>query len=487
MRNLWAYISSRTNLADWLIIVAIVLVYLLLRGITYTIGLPPMEWVALGGMLVLFVVIRSITTPFILLIFITTGSLLGNLILVFEDGLIPFSLFQIFYIFSVLVFIARWFISGFEPIRKSGFELELVLFFSLIFLSIIWTPDAELGFLHALRVFALAGLLYLFINWIQEPRQITLLIISLIAIGSIMGLVAIYDAIANPMAIIQDVLSDGTRLASRARIGQVDPNIFASLFFLPLSFTACITFSNTKWRYRLLGSVFFLILLAAVLITFSRSSWVAVIVMLFVLAFMYRQYNLFLITALAGVILIVSIPELRHLFLNILDRFVAIFSGSADASSWMRVVLLEGSIRIFFDSWLMGVGWRGFPDAFIGYYSLQETLGIYEPHNVIYLVYSELGIIGFLLFIFIVYKIFYLAWQNIRLSANHGVEIKALSHAVFGTFLAYAVFYQFIGSGFTDNQLWITTGIIIALNYYLKNQTDTAETSLSGQEGYTDT
>ncbi len=444
------------------------LLFLFLRWATWTTGLPPLEWVLPAGLIAVLFFARCLESPLILLILITTGSLLGNLIHVFEDGLVPFSLFQIFYIFSLLVFVLRWFVSGFGPIRKTGFELELVLFFSLVFLSILWTPDAERAFFHAIRMVVLSGLLFLFVNWIRKPEEITLVILSMAAVGSILGLLAIHATITNPQAIIQDMLTEGTRLAGRARIGQVDPNIFASLFFLPLAYTASLSFSRIDAWKRILSATIFVILFAAVLVTFSRSSWVAVLVMLLFLAVMFRQYNLFLFAAFAAAAGIALFPELRFLLMNIFNRFIDLFTGEVDMSNYLRIVLFKTSIHIFFDSWLLGVGWRGFSDAFLSYHSLQDTLGVYEPHNVIYLVYTELGLPGLLLFTFIVYKIFWLAWDNIRMSTT--MQQGTLSKALFAAFLAYAVFYQFIGSGFLDNQLWITTGLILSLRFYLKEQ-----------------
>ncbi len=443
------------------------LLFLFLRWATWSVGLPPLEWVFIGGIIAAYFATKFFTKPQVLLILIVTGSLLGNLILVFEEGLVPFSLFQIFYILAIGLFFVRWFYLGFVPIRKTGFEMELALFFSLVFLSILWTPDAERAFIHAIRVLVLSGLLFLFVNWIDKPRHITWLLVAMVAAGSLLGLIALYDTLNNPMAILQDFLTDGHRLASRARIGQEDPNFFASLFFLPLAFAASVSLSSISVRTRIISSLFFLILFAAVLVTFSRSAWVAVIIMLVVLGVLYKQYNLFLYSALFVVVLVLVVPELRFLLVNILNRFIGLFSGGVDTSNYLRLVLLDASFRIFVDSWMLGVGWRGFPDALLTYYSLQDTMGVYEPHNVIYMVYTELGLLGLLLFVFVVLKIFRIAWANTRYNA--GIEIKILSHALFGAFLAYAVFYQFLGSGFVDNQLWITTGLIISLNFYLTN------------------
>ncbi|MDI6401333.1 hypothetical protein QLX67_04945, partial [Balneolaceae bacterium ANBcel3] len=202
MSDLTHHIRQYVAPSDWLIIMGGIFLFLFLKWVTWALGVPPLEWVALGGAGVVFFLIRSIQYPLLLLVLIAVGSLLGNLILVFEGGLIPFSLFQIFYLFSIGVFILRWFLLGFTPIKKTGFELELALFFGLIFLSILWTPDAERAFWHAMRMLTLSGLLFLLVNWIESPRQISLLILSLIAVGMVLGLLAVYHTINNPMAIL---------------------------------------------------------------------------------------------------------------------------------------------------------------------------------------------------------------------------------------------------------------------------------------------
>ena len=55
---------------------------------------------------------RGITTPVLLLGVITIASMLGDIVNIVEDGLIPFSLFQITYLGAIGVFIMRWFAGG---------------------------------------------------------------------------------------------------------------------------------------------------------------------------------------------------------------------------------------------------------------------------------------------------------------------------------------------------------------------------------------
>lgn len=411
---------------------------------------------------------QALIKPYLVLLLATTGAFLGNIIHIIDGGAIPLSLFQLFYLSGLGLFVINWIYNGFQPIRKSGFELELALFYALIYLSIIWTPNTQLAFFHATRLVVLAGLLYLAVNWVKEPRQITHIFLSLAVIGTIMGLLSIYNTLNDPEAIVRSVLTDGARLDSRQSVGQVDPNIFASLFFIPIAFTAAYSFSKANLKIRAIAAFLFLVMITAVVVSFSRSAWVASIVLLLVLAIMYRQYNLFIVGAVAVLIASALIPEVRLLLTTITGRFMNLFTGELDTSNSIRVLLAQASVYMFFDSYLIGVGWRGFPEHIFNYFTAQQTHGVYEPHNVLYQIFAELGIIGFSLFGYVIYKIIRTAVRNIKLSQT--IEEIALSRAMLAAFLAYGVFYQFIGFGFMDNMLWILTGLILALNYYLNSE-----------------
>lgn len=448
-----------------------ILFFIASRSLSYFTGFPPLDLLVIGLIIVATIGLRSVLRPALILILIAIGTMLGDLVHFFEGGIIPVSLFQIFYIGGLVVFVLRWYAGGFPNIVKTGFELELALFFCLVFLSLLWAPDAERGFMHAIRMVVLSGILFLCVNWIREKQQITYICVALVLTGTVIGIAAVLNVMNNPMAIIQDVLTGGTRMANRARFGQSDPNFFASLYFLPVAFTASLVFSRVSIWIRGLAGVFMMIMIASVMVTFSRSAWISLLIMLIVIAVIFKQHRLFLLAAVFGLVIIASIPEFRYLFMNIINRFVGLFTGGLDASNTIRILLIYASFHMFFDSWLIGIGWRGFPDAFGRYYSKLDALDVNEPHNVVYLMYAELGIFGLLLLLFIVYKMFSLGWHNVKFST--GVWEKVLACTLFGTLLAYGVFYQFLGSGFLDNQLWLTTGLIISLKNIIdrKHQT----------------
>ena len=367
----------------------------------------------------------------------------------------------------------RWFAGGLGDFRKTGFELEYALFFGLIFLSLLWTPDAERGFMHALRVLVLSGILYLFVNWLRQPREAVWILGTLAVISVFLGALAIYSTINNPQAIIQDVLTDGTRNASRARIGQHDPNVFASMFFLPMAFTAAVVFSKSQPRTTGSGGR------GAGRHVCGRTGDV------FAKLLGFRHCH----AGSAGAA-VPSVPPLHRGYHCRHPAYrchpgVPVHIHEHSEPVYQSVHRRTGHVQYHPGDAGRRVGKYVFSTA--GCWALDGVVSrmpcsvtttsskpmvFFEPHNVTYLVYAELGLIGLLLFGFIVYKIAYIAWQNFRMADT--VELKIVTSATGVTFLAYSIFYQFLGSGFLDNQLWITTGIILAMHIYLRMPERTA-------------
>ncbi|MDV7396660.1 O-antigen ligase family protein, partial [Arthrospira platensis SPKY1] len=85
-----------------------------------------------------------------------------------------------------------------------------------------------------------------------------------------------------------------------------------------------------------------------------------------------------------------------------------------DTSASMRINLLEGSWEMFVDSFLMGVGFRGFGHTYLNTRFVSMAAPVYEPHNMTYTVYAELGLIGLLLVSWLTIRIFRRAWLNLR-------------------------------------------------------------------------
>ena len=159
--------------------------------------------------------------------------------------------------------------------------------------------------------------------------------------------------------------------------------------------------------------------------------------------------------------------SIRQLTLSFLERFINIFARSSDDSSKYRILLGVTAIYMILDSYLMGIGFQGFSTVFKTYHPSDTTLGIYEPHNQFYAVFAELGIIGFCLFMGILYVIGKTAISSIKLSGDVTAE-RAISVSLFATFIAYLVFYNFLGGMYYNSILFVVIGLIFVANKFVQ-------------------
>jgi O-antigen ligase len=162
---------------------------------------------------------------------------------------------------------------------------------------------------------------------------------------------------------------------------------------------------------------------------------------------------------------LIFIPQFQILFANIVNRIYDIFAGSQDKSSLIRVYLALGGVYMFFNSFLLGVGFRGFTVAFPYYISAELTEGIVEPHGLFYTLLAELGIVGFLMYFFILLKIGKDSYYNFR-NSEEIFEVM-ISSTLFTAFITYLIFYQFYGGGLMDNNFWVIVSLIYSLKYFL--------------------
>jgi O-antigen ligase len=275
----------------------------------------------------------------------------------------------------------------------------------------------------------------------------------------------------QPEALIWNFVSMGKKLEARATVIQTDPNIFASHYFMPIFFVVSIFMSidlKRKWRFLALG--LFIIYFAGVISTFSRSAWVSIFIGLILLILLKKQYKMVFLLLFAGVVALFVFPYSKIIISNIFTRLLDIFAGTGEASSRVRLILAMGALHMIFDSYLLGIGFRGFPVVFQQYEYSKHTLAVYEPHSVFYAIFAELGLFGFLIYIWIVWKIGYYALQNFKESTTENEKI--ISGTLFVSYVTYIVFYEFYGGGLVDNNLWLIISLILSFRYLIKGMKD---------------
>lgn len=451
------------------IAVALILVYTAIMALSYytifgMLGGKHLPLVLTGLTVFGLFLVYSIHHPYYLIMLMVGATYLGGFITIIDDGLIPFSLFQLLMFLSFGVFLLhRLYLNDFQ-IKITGLELEWFLFFSIISFSLLYAPDPFDGTIYLLRYVVLFAMMYMIINVVQRSEEVSYLLYFLIGISVMLASASIFFAVADPASVAEAVVSEGGRL-DRETLFDMDPNRYAALFLLPIAFLASVTLSGWPFKYRVISVLLLFVMILGVLSTYSRSVMIAVAFMLVLIAIIYRQYQLFVWFGVLGLLSILLIPELQSFAATVLRRVGDIFAGATDDSSRIRILLGLASIYMFFDTYMLGVGFRGFSHYFTDYFTTHESIGVIMPHNIVYTIGAELGLIGLLIFGFLIWKIGMTGYQNIKISETR--LQRANSVALFSAFIAMFIFYQFYGGFMYDNNLWAIISLIFAQRWLI--------------------
>ena len=111
---------------------------------------------------------------------------------------------------------------------------------------------------------------------------------------------------------------------------------------------------------------------------------------------------------------------------------------------------------------LLGVGWRAFPVVFEDYKpaGFPHWLPTRESHTLFATIIAELGIVGMLAAIWIVWRVLAFALKHIRLMQDE--YLRSVMIALVAIFVTFQVSLTFTGE-FANNFLWMFTGVMFAV------------------------
>jgi len=178
---------------------------------------------------------KSIQKPFLAIILIPLGSYLGQLGKLFENQPIPLTMFQIFLFIGFYIFLLHKIVKHDGKLRFIGLEIEWLIFFSLIFFSLIYSPNRLDGLFYATRFLVLILMIYLIYNVIITEKEIYKVLIAIVLMSIFLGFLSVSEGMKTEN-LIWNVVSMGRKLEGRATVNVKDPNIFANHFLLPIYF-----------------------------------------------------------------------------------------------------------------------------------------------------------------------------------------------------------------------------------------------------------
>lgn len=445
--------------------VSAILVFLAVALASYfkTSLLPFALFIALGiGIAGAFLAFQK---PWIMTFLIAAGSYLGSLFYLAEGFILPVSLFQ-FFLFSALgLYLLHILYYNSVDLKYTGYELPVLLFVALIFLSLIYSTDRENGLIDALRFVFLLFFIGYVINTVRSVKVVSGILIMLVVISIALSGFSALETIFNPQIAIMNLT--GTNL-QRGSVDALydDPNRFAAILFLPAAFTFSALNSDLATKYKVVSAACFFIILAGLFSTFSRSGLLSFVLIILIIVTVFKNWKTAIIIGFLLLLVTLAVPQLRDVLLINIERIIDVLTGAAgDDSSGIRVMLGMAGVQMFIDSYFLGVGFDAFSDYFTNYYTIQESIGVYEPHNITYTIMAELGLLGLFFYLFYLYVMVFHAWKNIKLASTQLEKVVAAT--LFSTFLAYTLFYQFYGGGMLDSDLMLIQALIFVVYFQL--------------------
>lgn len=367
----------------------------------------------------------------------------------------------------ILLLFAAWLIKKIitgqpKKVYFSEYRWPALLFLLVATLAVFISPDtrAALGIFKAYFLEALI-FFFVFINTVYSHRQIKLMIWA-------MGISALFIALIALWQYIEILPSFKPWISeSPKRVTSVFdyPNA-VGLYLAPI----CVLFlgifllsrgtketKNRKIengaRRFIVGVIIFSLL--GIVLSFSRGAFIGILAGVIFFSF-FSRFRKWIWTALIILLLFsLIIPQTQEIVLNILTF--------QDVSTDVRTVLWRGTWNLLKDRPLQGAGLAGFPILYDQYRLIKHTELLLYPHNFIFNFWTELGLAGLAIFLWIVVK-FFRAGVKLRKSASNLSPLPDFSFSLvlLGTMIAILA-YGLVDVPYFKNDLSVFFWFLIGL------------------------
>jgi putative inorganic carbon (HCO3(-)) transporter len=294
-----------------------------------------------------------------------------------------------------------------------GFQLPknvkypLLALFCLSCVSVLWSGDVmACAFNWCWVVGQDAGIFYLILRYgAKGHRSLFLMKVFLISAGIVAAYGIWQYFLSNAL---QDVdwidHSAFPEVTKRAYATLENPNILGSFLVLAGSYCVGIFAPLKGGKTRVALVIIFILTAICLLLTFSRGNWIAFFWVLFIFsAFFYHKA---LLPFIGGGLMVLYMG-----WGLIANRLISIFEMQ-DTSAELRISYAESALAMIREH-PFGVGWYGYQFAFPDYdfYLKDPSVIMYHSHNLFLNIGAELGILGLILFICLMWQLFKIARQ----------------------------------------------------------------------------
>lgn len=180
----------------------------------------------------------------------------------------------------------------------------------------------------------------------------------------------------------------------------------------------------------------------SIIFTGSRGAFVGMVGTLIYL--LYREKKLLIGLAMLAIL---SVPAYFLVSDRYVERIESIGEYESDASVNIRFQLWRAAVDMVIDYPVFGVGTGNFPVAYGGTYRAKDSANLYwSPHNVFIQIITEMGLVGFTMYILFIASIFWINRQSRALLAKLDGDrmLYHLTKAIDIILVGYIIAGQFI-------------------------------------------
>ncbi len=341
------------------------------------------------------------------------------------------ALISFFVIFLPLIWILQGdFQRKYEHIKSNKLLVAILLFLAFSALSITWTSNLSFG-LKGLRLLLYFGVLFVIATSIKKEQIQT--IVTAFLLGMFISEVIAYGVYFELWTFKHATVENPSPFMMH-----IDYSVFMA--FSSVLLLNRILSSHYEFKEKLLYFFFFLTVTGNLFLALGRTGQLALIAGILVMSIIHFRLTLksMFISILLLCIVFLSAYTLSDTFkvriqaaLNDIEKI----SNNNLNSSWgIRVAYGIVTYDIFKQNPLLGVGLGDYRDETISMLETQEYpylneaskefMKKFHPHNQYFFILMQMGIIGLLLFLYMIYQLFKLKIED--------PEIKELS-ILFGT------------------------------------------------------
>ncbi|PUU87352.1 MULTISPECIES: O-antigen ligase family protein [Halanaerobium] len=338
---------------------------------------------------------------------------------------------------------------------KTEYLIPILLFSASIFISGIGNWNNEIlqsKFFYSFIFF------FIVVNEIKEKKIIINLFKLMLFSATIAALYGLYQKIflgINRVTGFTSSLAFGNFMAVLVA--------FLSVYLI---------WGNLKKNQKLLFFVLDLLFLFNLIFTKTRGAWLGFLAAVFILGLL-KGKKILLVSIIILLIIFISLPNVYT------ERFISSFNIEYDLktnrSNTTRIGLWTSAVKMFMNNPINGVGYDQFKQAYINNYKIKGISPFSHSHNNLLNFAAELGIIGLLSFLYLMfivlkrliidykyaininYKLFYLSSILVFVIYN----VQGLTQYNFGDTEPLHLFWFFIAITFIISNLNFNTNSVI--------------------------